>query len=301
MKTRLSHLALLFLLLCPMGEAMAASTVNIVDKGVVFEGTPERTPEQMRGYILHAAETFRPELRAKIESDAPGALQMEFNKEDTYYLSILFTYDPTGFKTHYVSSKNLNYAQRDGVGIIHENAMVWLDEIIRKAKAFYAMQLTEKGEVTDPQAVAELHFLSTGATDNVSFRKTDETHACGKYDEVARIANVPEHEIAALPRSFVFRVAALRPVQIQMASSGFYNEEFSGNGLLNTPQVRRMRHTCGPLTFRFTPQGARKYAVEYAVSYAESYRGTCTQNVFDVTDPDKRVAVATEAPEICPR
>ncbi len=285
MKTSLPHLALLISLLFPMGEALAARTVNLVDKSVVLDEKSTRSLEQMRGYILHAAQTFRPELRSKIESDNPGALQLEFNKEDAYYLTVLFTYDQTGFKANYVSSKNLNFAEKDGVRLIHENTMVWMDEIIRKAKASYAMQLTAQGEVTTPQAVAELHFRSTGTPDNVSFRKTDETHVCGKYDEVARIANWSDAEIAAreqeikdwnakaptmtaaerktepnalLPNAAVFRVPALRPVQIQIASSGFTNVDLSSNGTLSATQTRRVRRTCGPHTFRFTPQGAKK-------------------------------------------
>ncbi|MES2950702.1 MAG: hypothetical protein V4858_19385 [Pseudomonadota bacterium] len=306
-----------------MSQALTAKTVDLVDKVAVFEEKSARTPEQIRGYILHSAQTFRPELSAKIESDNPGALQLEFNKEDKYYLTILFTYDHAGFKASYVSSKNLNFADKGGDRIIHENTMIWLDEIIRKAKAAYGMQLSAKGEVINPQAVAELNFRSTGATDTVTFYKTDETHACGKYDMVGRVASWSESEIAAReqeindwnarlqtmtaaerrsepkpmpPRALSLRVVALRTLQISASSSVFVVEEVSAS--FGT-QSRRMRHSCGPLAFRFTPQGARKYSFEYAVSYAESSRGTCTQSVFDVTDPDKRIAVAPEAIEIC--
>lgn len=298
MTTRLSHLALLISLLAPMGQALAASTVPIAEKHVVFDAQSLRTAEQMRGYVLHAAQTFRPELSARIESDSPGALQIEFNKENKYYLTVLFTYDHAGFKTNYVSSKNLNYAESNGVRYLHENTMIWMDEVIRKAKAYHAMQLTANGEVTAPEAVAELHFRSTDAPDNVSFRKTDETHACGKYDEVARVSNGSD---SPLPRTAVFRVPALRPVQIQIASSGFTEVDVSSNGALSTNQTRRVRRSCGPVTLRFTPQGARKYAVEYAVSYATSFNGTCAQTVYDLTDPDQRIVVPTQAAEVCPR
>jgi hypothetical protein len=273
-----------------MGQALAASTVPIVEKQVVFDAQSARTPEQMRGYILYAAQTFRPELSAKIESDNPGALQLEFNKENKYYLTVLFTYDHAGFKANYVSSKNLNYSESNGVRYLHENTMVWMDEVIRRAKALHAMQLTATGETTKPEVVAELHFRSTGASDNVSFRKSDETHACGKYDEVARVSNGAD---SPLPRAAVFRVPALRPVQIQIASSGFTEVDLSSNGAVSMTQTRRVRRSCGPLTIRFTPQGAKKYAVEYAVSYAESFNGTCTQAVYDITDPGQRIAGPT--------
>ena len=324
MKKSFSHIAALLLIsVLPMGQALAARTVNLVDKSVVLDAKSTRTPEQIRGYILYAAQNFRPtQLSAKIESDTPGALQLEFNKEDQYYLSVLYTYDHAGFKASYVSSKNLNYAEKDGVRVIHENTMVWMDEVIKMAKAAYGMQLTAKGEVTNPAALSELSFRSTGAKDTVAFEKTDETHVCGKYDDVGLVANWSEAEIAAReleikdwnarlqtmtsaerrsepkplpPRSASLRVVALRPLQISANSSVYVNEEFG----INNTQTRRVRHSCGPLTFTFTPQGARKYSVEYAVSYAESFRGKCTQNVFDVTDPDKRIAVAAEDIQIC--
>lgn len=304
MTTRLYPLALLLCLLAPMGPALAASTVPIVEKRVVFDDKSVRTLEQMRGYILHAAQTFRPELSAKVESDNPGALQLEFNKENKYYLTVLFTYDHAGFQANYVSSKNLNYNESNGVRYLHENTMIWMDDLVRKAKALHAMQLTATGEITTSETVAELHLRSTGAPDNVSFRKSDETHACGKYDEVARVSNGPD---SVLPRSAVFRVPALRPVQIQIASSGFTDVDLSSNGALSMTQTRRVRRSCGPLTFRFTPQGAKKYAVEYAVSYAESFNGACTHAVYDITDPGQRIAVPTRAADAkqtadtCPR
>ena len=93
------------------------------------------------------------------------------------------------------------------------------------------------------------------------------------------------------------RVVALRPVQIKTSSSAYFTEEIAV-GTCGT-QTHRIRRSCGPLKFTFTPQGARKYSVEYAVSYAESPQGKCTQNVFDVTDPDKRIPVPAEDIRIC--
>ena len=315
--------ALLLICLLPMGQALAARTVDLVDKSVVLDENSTRTPEQIRGYILYAAQNFRPtQLSAKVESDKPGALQLEFNKEDQYYLSVLFTYDHRGFKASYVSSKNLNYSESGGVRSIHENTMIWMDEVIRTARAAYGMQLTANGEVTNPKAVSELSFRSTGATDTVTFEKTDYTHMCGKFVEVGHVASWTDAEIAAReqevkdwntrlqtmtaaerrsepqplpPRVQGMRVVALRLVQIKASSSGYVYEDVGGSyGNQVRSQTRRIRRSCGPLTFAFTPQGARKYSVEYAVSYAESYWGKCTQNVFDVTDPDKRIPVAAE-------
>ncbi len=329
MNKRFTHIAALLLVcLLPMGQALASRTVNLVEKSVVLDDKSTRTPEQIRGYILYAAQNFRPtQLHARIESDKPGALQLEFNKEDQYYLSVLFTYDHAGFKATYVSSKNLNYADNNGVRVIHENTMIWMDEIIKTAKAAYGMQLTEKGEVTNPMALSELSLRSTGATDTVTFEKIDETHACGKFDEVGDVANWPDAEIAKReqeikawnarlqtmtagerrsepkplpPRTLVLRVVALRPVQIKASSSTYVTEEFVGGYVTQTHRIRR---SCGPLKVTFTPQSGRKYSVEYAVSYAESPKGKCTQNIFDVTDPEKRIPVPADVNwsfQVCP-
>ena len=216
--------------------------------------------------------------------------------------------------------------------VIHENSMIWVDEIIRKAKAAYGMQLTATGEETNPLAVSELRFRSTGAKDTVTFQKTDETHVCGKYDDVGEVASWSEAEVAARaqevrdwtaqsktmtaaerrlapkplpPHALTLRVVAQRPVLIRASSSVIAYEEASSSALtggsLFGAAARRERHACGPLAFTFTPQGAKKYAVEYAVSYAESRQGKCTQQVFDVTDPGQRIPVAAEDVQICRR
>jgi len=322
MKKNFRATAVLLSLLFTTGTAMAAKTVPIVDKSVVLDEKSTRTLEQIRTYILYSAETFRPELKSKIESDAPGTLQLEFNKQDTYYVSVLFTYDNAGFKANYVSSRNLNYGESaGGKRVIHENYMIWIDEIIKLAKAAYGMQLNAKGEVTAPDAAAELIFRSTGASDTVAFYSRDETSLCGRYDEFGKVANLSDAEIAAReqewaakakaraaegrtldplllrPRTLSAHVVALRPIQISTSSSAYFSDD-SDTPAMNGTSARVARHTCGPLTFKFTPQGARKYAIEYAVSYELSRHGMCTQNVFDVTNPDQRIPVPAEQVDI---
>ncbi len=342
MKINFPNIAVLFCMVFAMGGALAARTAPLVEKSVVFDEKSTRTPEQVRGYILRAAEVFDKELTYKIESDNPGALQLEFNKDDKHYVSVLFAYDSVGFKANYVSSKNLNYGESNGTRVIHSNYMVWIDELITAAKTAYSMQLSAKGAVTNPEAVAELTFRSMDAKDLVKFLKADETNACGKSDVVGLVANLPEEEVAARekekadwnakyripligrrlepqslpPRTLTVSVPAARAVRISGTSSitvetgptvgsvitdiamlsalpaekrGGYAVTTSGTEVLS----------CGPLNFKFTPQGARKYSIEFAVSHVESRSGTCAQNVFDVTDPDKRVLVSPEEGDIC--
>lgn len=246
MKINFSHITVLLFMLFSMGAAVAGRTAPLVEQSVVFDAQSARTPEQIRSYILRAAEVFNSELTYKIEFDNPGALQLELNKENNHYVSVLFSYDNAGFKANYVSSKNLNYAESNGARVIHPNYMVWIDQLIKAAKTAYSMQLGAKGEVTNPDAVSELTFRSTEGKDTVKFLKADETTACGKFAEVGLVANWPEEEVAARekekadwnakyktitvlgkrieppslpPRSLHSVVVAAKPVRIRATSS----------------------------------------------------------------------------------
>ncbi|MES2581321.1 MAG: hypothetical protein V4627_01280 [Pseudomonadota bacterium] len=343
MKINFSRTTVLLCLLFTMGGALAARTAPLVEKSTVLDEASTRTPEQMRGYILRAADVFDKDLTYKVESDNPGALQLEFNKGNSHYVSVLFAYDHAGFKANYVSSKNLNYGESDGVRVIHPNYMVWIDRLIKAAKTAYDMQLSAVGAVTNPEAVAEVTFRSTDDVDTVRFTKGDETTACGKFEVVGLVANLPEAEVAARekekadwnakykvisllgrriepkslpPRSMTVTVTAARPLRISGTSSisvetgpsvgsivtdlamlsALSPGQRAGYGV-TTSETEVLK--CGPLALKFTPQGARKYAIEFAVSQADPRNRKCTQNVFDVTDPDKRVPVAVEEGDVC--
>jgi hypothetical protein len=321
MKTIAPVTKIFLCLLLSTSLAWAARTAPLVDKGVVFEDKTSRTAEQVRGYILHAAGNFNSELTYKIESDDPGALQLEFHKEKSHYVSVLFTYSAEGFQTKYVSSKDLNFSESNGARVIHPNYMVWIEQVIKQAKAAHAMQLNAKGEVTNPEAVAQISFSSTGLVDTVKFSKSDEATTCGKGDLVAVVANWPEAEIEAreaekiawnakyktivvfgrrieppsLPaRTATINVPASRPVLISGSS---YAHDYGKNILAG--RFAEGERTCGPLDLKFTPQGARKYLVEYTVSDRILRFNKCAQAVFDVTDPDKRMPVNVEEGAVC--
>lgn len=346
MKTIISHIAVMLCLVFTMGGAWAARTAPLVDKSVVIDEKSTRTPEQMRSYILRAAEVFDSDFTYKIESDNPGLLQLELNKENNHFVSVLFTYDPTGFKTTYISSKNLNYGESNGVRVVHPNYMVWIDELMKAAKTAYTMQLGAKGEATNPDVVAQLTFRSVDGKDTVKFSKADETNACGKFTDVGVVANWSAEEVAAqdkehadwnakykvitflgkrieppaAPAGFLnLVVGADKPVRVRATSSITVEKGFSAADTLVdvlymaalSPSARGAYAgksssgsntevlSCGPLTVQFTPRGARKYSVDFAVSHAQSRDGICTQTVFDVTDPDKRIPVPSEVGEIC--
>ncbi len=343
MKTNISNITVLLCLLFTTGGALAARTAPLVEKSVVLDQASTRTPEQIRSYILRAAEVFNSELKYKIESDNPGALQLEFNKGNNHYVSVLFAYDHAGFKANYVSSKNLNYGESNGVRVIHSNYMVWMDELIKASQTAYTMQLGADGAVTNPDAVAELTFRSIDGVDTVKFLKADETTACGKFDVVGVVANLPEADVAARekekadwnakykvisilgrriepqslpPRTVTVNVAAARPLRVSGTSSisveagpsvgsvvtdlvmlsALSPGQRAGYGVTTSETVVL---NCGPLAFKFTPQGTRKYSIEFAVSQIDSRNRKCTQNIFDITDPDKRVPVAVEEGDVC--
>lgn len=321
MKIIASLVHILLWLAFTTGAAWAARTAPLVEKGVVFEYKTPRTAEQVRGYILHAAGSFNSELTYKVESDSPGALQLEFNKGNSHYVSVLFTYGCDGFQTKYLTSKDLNYSESNGTRVIHPNYMVWIDQVIKQAKSAHAMQLNAKGEVTNPEVVAQISFISTGLTDTIKFSKSDETNACGKGDLVSEVASWSEAEVEArelekkewnakyktivvfgrrieppsLPaRTATINVAAFRPVQIIGSS---YAYDYGKN--VTAGRFRDGTQTCGPLALKFTPQGAKKYLIEFSVSNRILLSSQCKQTIFDVTDPEKRVPVPLEEGTAC--
>ncbi len=335
MKKNFSHAFLLICLLFSVHEAMAARTATLVEQSVVFDEKSTRTPEQMRGYLLRAADVFDKVLTYKVEVDSPGALQLEFNKENENFFSVLFTYDQAGVKANYVSSKKMNYDESNGVRVIHPNYMVWMDALLKAARTSFDLQVNAKGEPTNPDAVAEITFRSNGDTDTVRFRTADDTNPCDKYDTVGWVANWSDDEIAARekekadwnakyqtitvlgrriepqslpPRSKTVTVASVHPVRFNLFSS--HTEQGAAPSATDLATQVAFAKTGGSVsysttticklpTFRFAPQGARKYSVEFAMNRTGAGGGTCVTNVFDVTDPNQPIPMPVETVEEC--
>lgn len=312
-------------LLLGMGDAVAARDAPLVDKGTVFEGKEARTLEQVRDYILLAAEDFNPdEFRIKIESDEPGVLQLELNKQGKNFVSVRFDYTGEGFQTQYLFSKALNYRESNGQRFIHPSYMVWIDQIIKLAHKNYRLELNAKGDISNSELAAQITVATTGLAHSVRFARSEGTDTCSEFAPIGRWfnsasderraerdrahqANIEKYKDSILwrksmgnplpplpPRSRTMVVAAAQPILIRGRSNDSTSYQTGHNTWSTTS------YSCGPLFSRFAPQGGRKYSVEFAVSSSANLKQVfCQQIVFDVTDPAQRVPVPSEPVTQC--
>lgn len=285
--------------------AIAAKSAPLVEKSYVFDTQKLHTSEQIRGYILAGAGRYK-ELTYKIESDSPGALQLEFIKGDRHYVSVMFAYDNAGFNAVYVKSQNLNYEEKNGVRTIHPNYMVWLDEMFLRMKISGAMKLDAQGQPTDPNAVSHLTFRAADSGGSALISMTDEASDCGKLEKLgyvsAGVVGVPadvqqkeneewneqnKTDIATgkkSRRTYITRhalptyVEPQRPLQVSAIAS---------------TTVGSTTISCGPVVRGFTPAGGKKYTVEFFET-PTGRRGGCGLVIVDDTDPAVRVPVPHE-------
>ncbi|MES2583274.1 MAG: hypothetical protein V4627_11210 [Pseudomonadota bacterium] len=284
---------------------VAAKSAPLVENSYAFDTQTPHTAEQVRGYILAGAGRYK-ELTYKIESDSPGVLQLEFNKGDRHYVSVMFVYDNAGFKTVYVKSQNLGYEEKNGVRTIHPNYMVWLDEMFLRMKISGAMKLDAQGQPTDPNAASHVTFRAADSGGSALISMTDEASDCGKLERVGYVsAGVPgvtaevqrkeneewneqnKADIATgkkSKRSFITRhalptyVEPQRPLQVSAYTS---------------TTVGTTTISCGPVVRGFTPTGGKKYTVEF-FEMPTGRRGSCGLVIVDDTDPAVRVPVPHE-------
>lgn len=301
MKIIASTVIVLFCLLFGMSGASARSA-PLVEKSYVFDEKSSRTAEQIHDYILAGAGKYK-ELSYKIESDSPGSLQLEFSKSNKHYVSVLFTYDNAGFKTTYVTSKNLNYIETNGVRSIHPNYMVWLDEMFQQMKIAHAMRFNAKGEPSDMKALAELNFATNTSAATVNFDKSDASNRCGSFDRIGTVSKLSPED------------GAERQKKVEEWNEKYKDSIFGKRALLkyapidtaltryvpgSSPvQIRSSAYvaggSCGPFNHRFTPENGKKYTIELSVTFTGGkYIGYCNQEVFDDTDPELRVPVPKE-------
>lgn len=302
MKKILALLGICATLLFTAADALARSA-PLDEKSYSFDLQTPVTAEKVRDYILSGASRYK-ELVYKVESDAPGALQLEFNKENDHYVSVLFSYDQAGFQTTYVKSVNLNYEVAKGVRTIHPNYMVWLDEMFVHMKRAASMTLDSKGIPTEPSAAAHMTFVTAGSNESALFSMTDETSDCGKLENLgwlsskgpgptiaAQLAENAEWnaqnkaDIAAKKASkktsvtqypFPSYIESQRPLQLSAYTSWRYGDTTV---------------SCGPIVFGLVPQGGKKYTAEFHQRGNYSRHGGCALIVFDDTDPELRVPV----------
>ena len=305
-----------FILLCivfTMQGAIAGRTAPLVDKSYQFNGTTPNSAEQVRGFILAGAARYRSELVYKVESDTPGALQLEFNKDNEYYVSVLFNYDATGFKTQYVSSKNLNYSEANGARVIHPNYMVWLDEMFKQMKIASVLQLNEKGEATNAQVVAVLSFRVSGGATPVTFDWTDDTKDCNDFERVGTVQELTAEQIEARKKAIadwnekykdtkIFGKTFLQPAFVEPKTTlSLYTQagvavQIRGRAFSSTGNST---YSCGPLVEKFTPEGGKRYTIDFSLLPSVGTYGKCGQQIFDDTDPELRIPLPSEEIKEC--
>ena len=302
MKINVSTAIALVCLLFGMSGAWAARSAPLVEKSYTFDEQSSRTAEQIRDYILAGAGKYK-ELSYKVESDSPGSLQLEFNKGNNHYVSVVFTYDHAGFKTAYVTSKNLNYTETNGVRSIHPNYMVWLDEMFLQMKIAHAMRLNAKGEPSDMKAVAELNFATNTGAATVYFDKSDASKQCGSFDRIGTVSKLsPEDEaerqkkVEEWNEKYKDSIFGKRALQKYVPIDTALTRYVPGSSPV---QIRSSAYvaggSCGPFNHRFTPENGKKYTIELSVTFTGGkYIGYCNQEIFDDTDPELRVPVPKE-------
>jgi len=85
-----------------------------------------------------------------VQGDAPGKMELRFNKGNKHELVVAVRYDANGYQIQYVSSVNLNYDNSTGIERIHPNANRWianLNQGINRATG----QLASVGLTATPQ------------------------------------------------------------------------------------------------------------------------------------------------------
>jgi len=301
---------------------MAGRTEPLVEKNCVFDVKTPSTLEQVRTYILVGAKRYGSELTFKVDADSPGALQLVFSKGDDHSFSVLFTYTAEEVKTTYLSSKNLNYAEEKGARVIHPNYLTWMDGILKQVQIAQSLHLNEEGEISDPNLVAELVFKTNSSWTQTSFylADVDSDNQCGELEKVGVLTSLsPEQKEA--------RKKEVEDWNRNVDESIFANKETMFGRKLrrtyveNTDSLTRhvaggkpvhvrgvavssaLKASCRPLDYRFTPEIGKKYTIELNFAYnlegsPRNVLGTCSELVFDDTDPQARkLVLKEEAPE----
>lgn len=270
--TKVAIFSMIFLSLTLSNSAIAAKGAPLLDRSYVFADKSMHTAEQVRGYILAGIPRAKHRLNYRIESDKPGVLVVEFDKEQRHHFSIAFLYTSDGFQANYSSSKQLNFSESNGVRSIHPNYMIWLDELVTQIKIASAMQLNANGEPTNPKLAVLLTFRAVEGS--AWFSTSEPDGDCGAYTNLPVV--LPKDKVPT-----ILSVPANRAIEVHGTNWG------PGGA------------TCGPISMGFIPESGKKYTVDFSFTAGESRYGVCRQGVFDDTNPELRIPVATNAATEC--
>lgn len=82
---------------------------------------------QLRERIVRGGQT----LDWAVTREAPGLLELTFDKNGKHQVTVAVHYDATGYDVTYVRSFNLNYEEVNGVRRIHPNYNRWVLNLIK--------------------------------------------------------------------------------------------------------------------------------------------------------------------------
>ena len=150
-----------------------------------------------------------------------------------------------------------------------------------------------------PPDSASIVYKSDGAGMIVQFATSTESESCKGLEPIGKVfaADLLRQKLLGFVYKTVERsnrllgaypqietvVKAEQPLQIRGYSS--WSDSTAGF---------RSNGSCGPLTAQFTPQPLHKYLVMFNFA-----NGTCTQDVYDVTEPDQKAPVETTTIASC--
>lgn len=150
-----------------------------------------------------------------------------------------------------------------------------------------------------PPDSASIVYKSDGAGMIVQFATSTEAESCKGLEPIGKVfaADLLRQKLLGFVYKTVERsnrllgaypqidtvVKADKPLQIRGYSS--WSDSTAGF---------RSNGSCGPLTRQFTPQPLHKYLVMFNFA-----NGTCTQDVHDVTEPEQKAPVETNAVAGC--
>lgn len=110
------------------GAATARSAELFDAPKVVFASAYVPSEAQVRERIIMAGQS----LGWAVTRDAPGTLELQYDKQGKHQVAIAVRYDHTGYKIDYLSSYNLNYAEVGGGRQIHPNYNRWIRNLIQR-------------------------------------------------------------------------------------------------------------------------------------------------------------------------
>lgn len=111
--------------------AHAGRQAPLIEPSRVVLYSPDSQPltaEKVRNAILMGAQP----LGWLVNKDAPGVLELSYNKQNKHYVVVRATYDAEGYLLRYVSSTNLNYELKTEGPEIHPNYNRWIQNMISR-------------------------------------------------------------------------------------------------------------------------------------------------------------------------